>query len=86
MPARDHTSNTIEVLVTRLHESHVVSVYEAIERLVQAGEAVGLDANQLLRMLDRGMSFEELLEFIEVQMECLQMSVQMTPVADDRAA
>lgn len=53
-----------EGLVSRLHESHDVSVYEAIERRVQAGEAVGL------RMLGQGMTFEALLEGIEARMEC----------------
>lgn len=56
--------------MTRLHESHDVSVYGAIERLMQAGEAVGLDAPTMVRMLDQGMTFVELLECIEARMEC----------------
>lgn len=72
MPPVHQTTTTLDVLLTRLHESHEVSVYEAIERLVQAGEAVGIDAHDLVRMLDRGMTLEELLEFIESQMECSQ--------------
>jgi hypothetical protein len=64
--------NTLQVLVDRLHECHELSVYEAIERLVRAAEAVGFDSDALLRMLDRGLTFEELLEFIESKMECLQ--------------
>ncbi len=65
---------SFEGFVSRLHESHDVSVYEAIERLVQAGEAVGLDADKLLRMLDRGMTFEDLLECIEARMEGSQLA------------
>ena len=72
MPAGDQTIDSLEVFVTRLHESHEVSVYEAIERLVQAGEAVGLDAHTLLRMLDQGMTFEALLVVIESRMQCSQ--------------
>ncbi len=72
MPAVLQTTNTLDVLLTRLHESHQVSVYEAIERLAQAGEAVGFDAQTLVRMLDRGVTFEELLGLIEAQMECSQ--------------
>ncbi len=59
-------------LLTRLHESHEVSVYDAIERLVQVGEAVGFGADALVRMLDRGMGLEELIELIGSRMECLQ--------------
>jgi len=70
--AGTQSTNTFEVFLTRLRESHEVSVYEAIERLVQAGEAVGFDAHDLLRMLDQGMTFEELLELIESKMECQQ--------------
>ena len=62
----------IETLLTRLHESRTVSVYEAIERLVQAGESVGFDSKTLIRLLDQGKTFEELLELIETKMECLQ--------------
>jgi hypothetical protein len=69
VPAGVQTSDALEVLVTRLHESHQVSVYGAIERLVQAGEAVGLDGDVLLRMLDQGMSLEDLLACIEARME-----------------
>ena len=71
MPAAVQLSTPLDVFVTRLHESHELSVYEAIERLVQAGTAVGLDADALLRMLDRGETFTSLLEVIESRMECL---------------
>lgn len=72
MPSGSHTVDPLQALVDRLHECHELSVYEAIERLVHAGEAVGLDSDTLLRMLDQGMTFEELLELIESKMECLQ--------------
>ena len=64
-----HSANTFESFFKRLRESHEVSVYEAIERLMQAGEEVGFDADDLLRMLDRGVTFEKLLELIESKME-----------------
>lgn len=72
MPSGTHAVNTLQVFVARLHECHELSVYEAIERLLHAGEAVGLDSDTLLRMLDQGVTFEELIEFIESKMECLQ--------------
>ena len=72
MPSETHTVDTLQAFVARLHECHELSVYEAIERLVRAGEAVGLDSDALIRKLDQGMTFEELLEFIEMKMEYLQ--------------
>ena len=72
MPAGTQSANTFEVFLARLHESHEVSVYEAIERLVQAGETVGFDSHALIRMLDQGVTFEELLELIESKMESQQ--------------
>ena len=72
MPPGVQTVPSLEVFVTRLHESHDVSVYGAIERLMQCGEAVGLDAPTMARMLDQGVTFEELLEYIESRMECPQ--------------
>jgi hypothetical protein len=72
VPARTQSANTFEDVLTHLSESHEVSVYVAIERLVQAGETVGFDMKALIRMLDEGMTFEELLELIESKMECLQ--------------
>ena len=72
MPSGSHAVDTLQAFVDRLHECHELSVYEAIERLVHAGEAVGLDSDALLQMLDQGMTCEELLELIEAKMECLQ--------------
>jgi hypothetical protein len=71
VPAGVQTVPNLDVFVTRLHESHELSVYEAIERLVQAGDSVGLNEDALLRMLERGMTFEALLALIESRMECL---------------
>lgn len=85
MPPVHQTTSTFDVLLTRLHEFHEVSVYEAIERLVQAGEAVGLDAQDLVGMLDRGVTLEELLESIESQMECSQRA-EVSAAERERAA
>jgi hypothetical protein len=72
VPAGTQSANNFKALLTRLHESHEVSVYEAIERLIYAGEAAGFDVHVLIGMLDRGMTFEELLELIESKMQSLQ--------------
>jgi hypothetical protein len=77
VPAVDHTIHTLDVLATHLHESHEVSVYDAIERLVLVAEAVGLGADALVRMLDRGMGLEEMIELIESRMECLQQVTEL---------
>jgi len=72
VPAADPTASTFEVLLSRLQEAHELSVYASIERLVQAGEAVGLDVDALIRLLDRGKTLEDLLELVESKMEHLQ--------------
>ncbi len=69
VPDGTQSANNRQALLTRLRESREVSVYEAIERLTRAAEAVGFDAHALISMLDRGMTFEELLELIESKME-----------------
>jgi hypothetical protein len=69
VPAGLEITDAPGIFVTRLHESHEVSVYGAIERFVLAGEAVGLNAQALLGMLDQCMSLEVLLACIETQME-----------------
>jgi hypothetical protein len=51
-----------------LGESHNEYVFDAIERLVQAGEQVGFSGQDLVRMLKGGMSLEALLDLIEVRM------------------
>ena len=72
MVAGIQPENTFEDVLRQFSESHEVSVYAAIERLVQAGETVGSDAHSLLRMLDQGMTLEDLLELIESKMEFLR--------------
>lgn len=76
MPAVQQTTDVLDFLLTRLHEAHEVSVYAAIERLMQGGEAVGFDADKLVRMLDRGVTLQELFRLIESEMEFLQRSVE----------
>jgi hypothetical protein len=71
VPAVGPNPQTLELLVSRLHESHEASVYDAIERLVLVAETVGLSANVLVCMLDGGMRLEELIEVIEAQIESL---------------
>ena len=61
--------DTFEVLISRLHESHAVSVYGAIERLVEAGQAVGLKVDDLVRMLDRGKTLQEVFDLVEHRMK-----------------
>lgn len=72
MPSSSERTNTLEVFLACLRESHDVCAYEAIERLVQAGEAAGLDVHTLIRKLDNGMTLEELFELVEARMETLQ--------------
>lgn len=69
MLAPSQAEDTFDVLITRLHESHALSVYAAIERLVQAGEAVGLNIDDLVRLLDRGKTLQDLFELVESKME-----------------
>jgi hypothetical protein len=52
---------------------------------LRAAEAVGLDAHTVVRMLDRGITLEGLLEFIESQLEYLR-SASQPPSERDRAA
>jgi hypothetical protein len=52
----------------KLHESHEVCVYEAIERLVQSGAEVGYSQGDLMHMLDRGMTLEQMFDLIESKM------------------
>jgi hypothetical protein len=52
----------------KLHEDHELCVYEAIERLVQSGAEVGYSAPDLMHMLDRGMTLEQIFDRIEAKM------------------
>jgi hypothetical protein len=54
----------VEDLLTSLHESHDVSAYEAVERLLQAGEAAQFDADTLLAMLNQGVALQKLFDLI----------------------
>ena len=55
---------TLEVVLKRLHESHDLSAYESVDRLVHAGQAAGIDADTLLGMLDEGIALEKILDLI----------------------
>ena len=57
-----------EECLTALGEAHNETVYGAIERPVEAGEQVGFNAPDLIRMLNGGMTLEALLDLIEVRM------------------
>ena len=57
-------SDPVEVVLTGLHESHAVSTYEAVERLLYTTEVVGVDAEALLRMLDQGIASQNVLDLI----------------------
>ena len=72
MLAALRSQDTFEVLISRLHESHSLPVYSAIERLVEAGQAVGLDVKDLVQLLDRGRTLQELFELVEGKMEHTQ--------------
>lgn len=69
MLAVSTSEHTFELLIARLDESHAVSVYGAVERLVEAGHVVGLDTSDLVRLLDRGKSLQELFELVEEKMQ-----------------
>lgn len=56
--------DTLEVVLKRLDESHNLSAYEAVDRLVRAGETAGFDIDTLLRMLDGGIALQKLLDLI----------------------
>jgi hypothetical protein len=64
VPAATQPRKPVEAVLTVLHESHDVSAYEAVERLVYAAEAAGFNADALLAMIDRGMALERVLELI----------------------
>jgi hypothetical protein len=57
-----------EECLTTLGEIHDESAYRAIERLVEAGEAVGFSAHDLIRMLNGGVTLASLLDLIEIRM------------------
>jgi hypothetical protein len=64
VPAATQPRYPVEAVLTVLHESHDMSAYEAVERLIYAAEAAGFNADALLAMIDRGMALERVLELI----------------------
>lgn len=54
----------MEIVLRGLHESHDVAAYEAVERLLYTAEAAGVDTQALLRMLDQGIAFQNVLDLI----------------------
>jgi hypothetical protein len=54
----------LEVVLKRLDESHDLSAYEAVDRLLHVGQATGFDTCTLLRMLDEGIALQTLLDLI----------------------
>jgi hypothetical protein len=61
-------STRFEECITALGEAHNETAYGAIERLVEAGEQVGFNVPDLVRMLKGGMTLESLLDLIELRM------------------
>jgi hypothetical protein len=59
---------TLDDCVSHLHEARELSVYNAIERLVQAAEQVGLSVEDMIQMLDRGATLSALFDLIEERM------------------
>lgn len=72
MPAGILPRDPVEAVHIGLHESHDVSAYEAVERLVRAGEAAGFDPDTLLAMLDQGVALQKLFELIVSKTNCSQ--------------
>jgi hypothetical protein len=57
-----------EECIAALGEAHNETAYGAIVRLVEAGEQVGFNVPDLVRMLNGGMTLEALLDLIELRM------------------
>lgn len=72
MPTGTQPRYPVEAVLNGLHESHNVSAYHAVERLVYSAEAAGLNPDALLAMIDRGMAFEKVLELIGSKAKCSQ--------------
>ena len=64
MPAGTQPRYPVEAVLNVLHETHDISAYEAVERLVYAAETAGFNADALLAMIDRGAAFEKVLDLI----------------------
>ncbi|HXJ90299.1 MAG TPA: hypothetical protein VMS18_26040 [Candidatus Binatia bacterium] len=74
MPAGTQPRHTVEAVLTVLHETHDLSAYEAVERLLYAAEAAGFNADALLAMIDQGIAFEKVLELIGSKAKCSQQA------------
>lgn len=72
MPVGAQPRYPVEAVLTVLHETHNLSAYEAVERLVYAAEAAGFNANTILAMIDQGMAFEKVLDLVVSKAECSQ--------------
>lgn len=72
MPTKVLPGDPLQVVLTQLNESHDVSAYEAVERLVQSAEAAGFDNQTLLRMLDQRTAFQQVLDLIVSKANCSQ--------------
>ena len=72
MPAGIQSRYPVEAVLNVLHESHNVSAYHAVERLVYTAEAAGLNPDALLAMINQGIAFEKLLEMIVGKTSCSQ--------------
>jgi hypothetical protein len=65
---KTHGHASLDDCIEHLHEARDLSVYDAIERLVQAAEQVGFSVEDLIQMLDRGMTLSGLFDLIEERM------------------
>lgn len=72
MPARTLPREPVQDILKSLHEAHDLSAYEAVERLVQTGEAAEFDADTLLAMLNRGVALQKLFDLIVSKANCSQ--------------
>ena len=72
MPSGIQPRYPVEAVLNVLHESHNVSAYHAVERLVYTAEAVGLNRGALVAMISEGMAFEKVLELIIGKAKCSQ--------------
>jgi len=72
VPARTLPREPVQDILKSLHEAHDLSAYEAVERLVQTGEAAEFDADTLLAMLNRGVALQKLFDLIVSKANCSQ--------------
>ena len=72
MPLRAQPRYPVEDILTVLHETHDLSAYEAVERLVYSAESAGLNADALLAMINKATPFEKVLDLIVSKAKCSQ--------------